>query len=229
MVEEHEFFHLTHHESEQIFGSSPYLEASSVNTMAKKTRKPLGRRYLTSYYLAGTATASHYKQLRSFFDLKGILDTLAGQGEEVKISKAILRVAANASDPFALQPAILVSDAAISDVAGGGTTQGGNIDDDLDAMTSGDFEMMNLADSMISRGNPDGADQGVSVLNFSKDITEQVRRASAMLIKSALLATNPEVELVCLQEGATTAQAINVFATLQLDYQLVAKPLRMLV
>jgi hypothetical protein len=197
--------------------------------MARKTPRRAFRRYILNFPSPGfAATAGHYRQKRVLFDLKGLLEGLAGSGEEVKISRAHLEVATSGSEGHATQLAVLVADAAIADVAGGGTTNGEVLDDGLDLMTAGDYEHMPLGDPVKALYHADSANSTLSNTRYSRDITTQIQKASSMLIRSALMDANPYVAIVADVISDGTGKTVQISAILTLDYQLVAKPLRML-
>jgi hypothetical protein len=196
--------------------------------MAKKSRGQT-RRYIHKRQDDTAITAGNYRKAFILFDLKAILESLAGQGEEVKITKALLRYSASGtSGGFAVQPAILVADAAIADDNAISATMMGTVDDDWDQMTAGDYEASCLGDVVQSDFNPENGNSVVSRLRFTKDVSDAVRRASTMLVRSALLTTNPEACIVLEVFSDELAATIQSTAVLQIDYQVVAKPLRML-
>lgn len=197
--------------------------------MVRKAKRPF-RRFIVNYPTVGfAATVGHYRQKRVLFDLKSLLEGLAGSGEEVRVIRAFLQIRGSSVANHAIQPAILVADAAIQDIAGGGTTNEETLDNGLDLMTAGDYEHMPLGDPV--KADYSASDNGNTVLSrsrFSRDITPQVQKASTMLVRSALMDANPYASVVIDLIGDTTAQTTQVSAILSIDYQLVAKPLRML-
>lgn len=187
------------------------------------------RRYIHTSPTPGyTATAGHYRQKRALFDLKAICNAIASQGEQINVSKAILTLDGASLNAFRLQPAFIASEASIADVAGGGTTLGENLDDGLDLMTAGDYEFRALGDVLESHYEPDPSNSVVSALHVRVEITEAIQKACAMLVRSVYIDDNFEYEIVVDMIADTTGATLQLTGTLQIDYQLVAKPFRLL-
>ena len=171
---------------------------------------------------------------KALFDLKSILEGLCGDGEEldIKSAKAVLQVFGDQDTVFNLdhtfQALIMVADAAIASANAGSPTY--DIDELLDAMTSGNYEFKLLGEPLVPqlrRNDYNAADKLECSASRTLDITKPVRKASLKLIRSALLATNPEISFVVVSPaGVGTTYKIRL--GIKIDYVVRTRPARMI-
>ncbi len=192
------------------------------NTKGKNLSARCFRTLVTG--ISTTSAAGRYKSNGELMNLRSQLEAIAGAGEEVLITKAILRVQLRTTVSFTGNIGFLVSDAAIAGADPGENTLVGNFDDDIDVMTAGDYESRNLV-SFLAKEQPASS---VFIYNGVLDVTDVVRKAAALLARSATLATNPYMSFVTalIASVANTTPTIN--CVLELWYNVGPKKLRML-
>jgi hypothetical protein len=171
-------------------------------------------------------------------DLKSLLEgLLSNQGEEsiIHFAKATIEIVqsntagSQTNVGFSAIPYVLVADAAIASVQDQNTH---NVDELMDAMTSGDFEYQRLAEARNAQVRAAGslattAESTILSTRHTVDLTKTLRRASKKLIYSAILATNPEIALV-MAIHSTGVDNIYCHTTVHICYTVRAKPARML-
>jgi hypothetical protein len=172
---------------------------------------------------------------KEVLDIAAILESLCGEGEEVEIQKCIVSLTvfqqldtAETNKALTFQPVLMIADAAIASAA----ANTNDLDEILDAMTAGNFEFKILGPPkhLVPRLNwYDGAGNKLfSSQTVTVDITGPVRKAAKRLVRSPMLATNPEIAFV-LAASATFASASAYYqGHLQIDYVVKPRPARML-
>jgi hypothetical protein len=168
--------------------------------------------------------------------LKTILESLVGDGEEITVGKCklILDVFSLHSDSSlydtsVIQPALLVSDGAINTATAGAATS--DLDEILDAMTAGEYEMRLLGEPQLLRSRNVSDDGGLNLLknvHITVDITGPIRKVAKRLIKSPVLATNPYTKIVMALKQGNAAQKIDYNVAMILDYVVRPRTARMI-
>jgi len=165
-------------------------------------------------------------------DAKALLEAIASQGEEVKISKATLRTehvldTTNTNDAqMFLTIAAMVSDQPIAIAAP--TVSNAVLDDELDVLTAGDYEEQDLG-TYVSKALPVGTGVSFHTLKTTTDITSFLQRCSGLMARSAILATNPYMSIVGVGGLSINNRPPRLgIAVLDLKYVNIQKPLRML-
>lgn len=189
--------------------------------MARKRENQLVREYHDFRNYTTAATAGHFKNAAVLHDISTILGTIAGQGEEARIAKATVTLGGTHSSAGVIHLAVLVADDAIASNPAGGVSAAGNLDDDMDVLTAGDYESKVVGHIPIRT-----IDKNVGPQSF--DITSLVQKAATMSSKSALLDANPNCSVIAVIVSTAPAAIPAVWSDLRLDYRVVAKPLRML-
>jgi len=160
---------------------------------------------------------------RMLIDLKSVLENLAGQGEEFKISKATLSVTSVPIQSGTVATvAMVVSDQVIQNATPNNTSYW-MLDDLIDGMTSGDYELQRIGNS-----HEKWVDATHATFTSSHDITALVQKAARLLARSAILATNPEIAIVIAGINSVSAMNMSFNASLTIQGSLGQKPLRML-
>jgi hypothetical protein len=170
--------------------------------------------------------------------LKTFLESLVGDGEEIIVNKCKLimdffqtNVSGGSQEPdtSVVQPALIVSDAAIATATAASATT--NLDEIFDAMTAGEFEIRLLCEPQQLRSrnvSHDGATYSfLKTAHITVDITNPIRKVAKRLIKSPVLATNPYTKIVfALKQD--TAHEIHYGITMVLDYLVRPRVARMI-
>jgi len=195
--------------------------------MNTKQKKPGARVFRSLSGVTTTSVASSARFNGVLFDLKNALEALAATGQEVRIHKALIRTQSRlASYRFVTSLVAMVSD---QDIVGAApaTASSGNLDEELDVMTAGDYEHQLLATSEMPR--EDNGQTVIYVCRVSADFTAFAQKFASLMARSAILATNPYGKIVAVGyvEGATN-QPTGVSCWVELHYTLHPKPLRML-
>jgi len=204
--------------------------------MSRKRTQNQSRIYRFAYASAAGPGAGRHKFNDVLIDLKTVIETLAGQGEEAKISKALLNVQLSEADvvgnypqSFVADIVAMVSDQSIAQTDPGENSYQGYLDDDLDVMTAGDYECKKIR-TLFSKMNvvSDGTLHMQEIAQGNIDVTSVVQKASTLLSRSALLSTNPYVIIGVSGVCTNTNPTIGVSAILQVETVIRQKPLRML-
>jgi len=200
-----------------------------MNNMARARNVNQQRIFHWLYQGQMTSGAGNYKFNGVLADIKSALESLAGQGEEVKITKAILKIliwhGGASTTPSMTQISAAVGDAVISATNPGENSQQGYLDDDIDVCASGDYEMKHLGD-LVEKPLE------LSTLEWSGqttiDITNVVSKASSMLSRSAILSTNPYAVIIANGINGQANPTINFQSQMIWYCGIRQKPLRML-
>lgn len=184
---------------------------------------------------AVTTAANRYKFNFVAVDVATLLANLAGAGEEFHVSKATLHVQLFGST---LGQAYAVADisAVVNDSGGiSGTDPGENsvsgyLDDDVDVLAGGEYEMQKLGRvicKLIFVGDGAAKHQQFGTSQFN--ITSIIQRASALLARSALLTTTPNICIIGTGISDVTNPVLYYRAYIEVQGVVQQKPLRMLV
>jgi len=178
-----------------------------------------------------SSAASRYKFNASILDVKALLETLAGQGEEFKITKASLNVQLYKTDSTNLLSKMdvvaMVSDQSISNTDPGDNNSSSYLDDDLDVLTAGDYEAKKLG-QITTKLIQDESGTKVIFGQISMDITKVLQQASALLARSAILSSNPYISIVGVGYSSATNISPSVNCFVEVHGAVRQKPLRML-
>lgn len=158
-------------------------------------------------------------------DIKSIVEQLAGQGEEIKVSKALVHLHFTDTCYYEAEMAAMISDQAIATADPGENSSIGNLDDDCDVLTAGDYELQQVGQTRATMLDPTAPTYKSHVF---LDITPQVQKYCALLARSAVLATDPYFSLVIAGMTLTSNTAPTVNGTVLIAYSVHQKPLRML-
>lgn len=193
-------------------------------------------RLLNLYRRIGSGTATSAAGVNNFngvlVDIKNLLETIAGQGDEIVVTKATSYITlrnyfAAAVGEFVGEIAAIVSDQAIAAAAPAATTEE-TLVDSLDQMTAGDFESQKLAEVGSKLVEHAAADYTTYRSTLQVDFTSVAQKVARTLARSAVLSTNPYASLVIVGWSATANAPPSYRVYTRLEYYVRPKQLRML-
>jgi len=192
-----------------------------------KNRRSQGvRTYRYFADIASTSAAGSNQFNCVLFDLKGTLELYTTAGQELRITKATIKtMTKNNTYSHGYSVVAVVSDADIAAAAPAAAAYD-ILDSQVDAVTAGEFESQLLASSNISK-----EDNGTTLVynaNAKADFTNFAQRFASLLSRSALLSSNPYGKIIATGFSSSTNQTPVFTVFVELQYSLIAKPLRML-
>ena len=189
------------------------------------------QKYLSAVHATVTSTSNG--QYHEVFNMKTVLESLSGEGEEALIKKCRVTFHLYKKDnladlrQFLAQPVVLIADAAIASAAAGAATN--DVDEILDAATAGnlEFKLTGQPQYLRIRNTSEATFVILQVCDIVADFTQSINKASKRLIRSPMLATNPEISIgvVIVQEASSQMYCMG---TLELDYIVRPRPARMI-
>lgn len=198
--------------------------------MARRRSKVATHTWLEQIGVTCLSAAGQTGYGTQLFDLSTLLETLVGQGEEVVITKALLRYECTVNSVYfhSVLALLVAGDAIAAAYPTGGVLNGARLADELDPFTAGEYEFQ-ILEKKLSNKVPEAT--SVYKTRGVVDCTQVVAQAARLLAHSTLLETgggNPKISIVCFGRTMTANTTPYVYATLELEYGVRAKPIRML-
>lgn len=177
--------------------------------------------------------AASSRFLKVITNIQTLLSGLTNnQGEEPQIQSALMEIDITSSssgmdNAISIAPYIVVSDVILTSGNGGGIT----MDEVIDAFCTGDFEFSRLAPFQVLKNFGPIAGSTANVRYGGRlrlDLTKRLNRVVKKLLHSALLATNPFINLVLIGHNVTGTPSIFINSSIQVDYVVRSKPARII-